>query len=64
MKNKNDKIKNVVSLIQEKMVAIKEKRDKHDNEYLQINKISFEQNFKALMTHYKNDGAQTQISDS
>lgn len=68
MKNRNEKIKskNVVSLIEEKIVAITNQRDKSENEYFQINKISFERNFKALMTHYKNDEApahsQIQIS--
>ena len=62
MNNKTEKMKNLVEIIREKVSAIK-KIELSENAYLQVNKISFERNFEALMNNYKS-GDQTNKTDS
>lgn len=61
MKNKTEKVKQLVSLLHEKIDSVREiHTDQSNNGYLQLNKTSFEQNFKVLMGHYVT-GAQVPI---
>ena len=56
MTNKVEKIKKVI-LAPRKLQDQKANAEIYDEAYRQINQISFQENFKVLIGHYKNESA-------
>jgi hypothetical protein len=53
MKSKTEKSLKVSSMSDRKISAHPISKDRIDETYHQVNKVSFQQNFKALIGHYK-----------